>query len=168
MTRDEIEHSTDVFTIELLDMQQHHRVLFGEDVVQGLSIPGSLHRLQVEYELREKLALLRQHLLLASGNDSRMWELLLRSVSSFATLFRHALIVLGHDAPVGKREAVEALSKRIGFDASGILQVLDVRERKSDRKKFNVTDVFSHYLAALEQVAAAVDRMLDSGTAGSS
>jgi hypothetical protein len=168
MTRDEIERSTDVFTIELLDMQQHHRVLFGEDVVQGLSIPGSLHRLQVEYELREKLALLRQHLLLASGNDSRMWELLLRSVSSFATLFRHALIVLGHDAPVGKREAVEALSKRIGFDASGILQVLDVRERKSDRKKFNVTDVFSRYLAALEQVAAAVDRMLDSGTAGSS
>jgi hypothetical protein len=168
MTRDEIERSTDVFTIELLDMQQHHRVLFGEDVVQGLSIPGSLHRLQVEYELREKLALLRQHLLLASGNDSRMWELLLRSVSSFATLFRHALIVLGHDAPVGKREAVEALSKRIGFDASGILQVLDVRERKSDRKKFNVTEVFSRYLAALEQVAAAVDRMLDSGTAGSS
>jgi hypothetical protein len=168
MTRDEIEHSTDVFTIELLDMQRHHRVLFGEDVVQGLSIPANLHRLQVEYELREKLALLRQHLLLASGNDSRMWELLLRSVSSFATLFRHALIVLGHDAPVGKREAVEALSKRIGFDASGMLEVLDVRARKSDRKKFNVAEVFSRYLAALEQVAAAVDRMLDSGTAGSS
>src|ERR1022692_1261859 len=109
MTRNEIERSTDVFTIELLDMQQRHRVLFGEDVVKGLSIPANLHRVQVEYELREKLALLRQHLLLASGNDSRMWELLVRSVSSFATLFRHALIVLGHDAPVGKREAVRAL-----------------------------------------------------------
>ncbi|MFZ0144844.1 MAG: hypothetical protein WAL08_10840, partial [Candidatus Sulfotelmatobacter sp.] len=166
MTRDEIRRSTDVFTIELLDMQEHHHVLFGEDVVQGLSIPANLHRVQVEYELREKLALLRQHLLLASGNDSRMWELLLRSVSSFATLFRHALIVLGHDAPVGKREAVEMLSKQIGFDVSGILEILDVRERKSDRKKFNVTDVFSRYLAALEQVAAAVDRMLDSGAVG--
>jgi hypothetical protein len=168
MTHDEIKRSTDLFTIELLDMQQHHRVLFGEDVVQGLSIPANLHRLQVEYELREKLGLLRQHLLLASDNDSRMWELLLRSVSSFATLFRHALIVLGHDAPVGKREAVQALSKKIGFDASGILQVLDVRERKADRKTFNVADVFSRYLAALEQVALAVDRMLDSGAAGSS
>ncbi len=168
MTRDEIGRSTDVFTIELLDMQQHHRVVFGEDVLQGLSIPASLHRLQVEYELREKLALLRQHLLLASGSDSRLWELLVRSVSSFATLFRHALIVLGHDAPVGKREAVQALSKQIGFDASGILQVLDVRERKSERKQFNVADVFSRYLAALEQVTAAVDKMLDSGTAGSS
>jgi Nucleotidyltransferase domain len=167
MTRDEIERSSDVFTIELLDMKQHHRVLFGENVLQGLSIPANLHRLQVEYELREKLALLRQHLLLASGNDSRMWELLVRSVSSFATLFRHALIVLGHTAPVGKREAVAALSKQIGFDASSILQVLDVRERKADRKKLEVADVFSRYLAAVEQVAATVDRMLDSGSAGS-
>jgi hypothetical protein len=168
MTHDEIERSTDVFTIELIDMQRHHRVLFGEDVVKGLSIPVKLHRIQVEYELREKLALLRQHLLLAAGNDSRLWELLLRSVSSFATLFRHALIVLGHSAPVGKREAVQALSKQIGFDASGILQVLDVRERKYDRKKLDVADVFSRYLAALEQVTGAVDKMLDSGIAGSS
>jgi len=166
MTHDEIKRSVDVFTIELLDMQRHHRVLFGEDVVQGLSIPANLHRVQVEYELREKLALLRQHLLLASGNDSRMWELLLRSVSSFATLFRHALIVLGHDAPGGKRDGVQALSKQIGFDASGMLQVMDVREGKSERKKFNVADVFSRYLAAVEQVATAVDKMLDSGGPG--
>jgi hypothetical protein len=168
MTRDEIRRSVDVFTIELIDMQQHHRVLFGEDVLQGLSIPANLHGVQVEYELREKLALLRQHLLLASGNDSRMWELLLRSVSSFATLFRHALIVLGHSAPVGKRNAVRALSEQIGFDASSILQVLDIREKKLDRKKFDVADVFSRYLAALEHVTAAVGKMLDSGTASSS
>jgi hypothetical protein len=167
MTRDEIARSTDVFTIELIDMQQHHSVLFGEDVIQGLSIPANLHRIQVEYELQEKLTLLRQHLLLASGSDSRMWELLLRSVSSFATLFRHALIVLGHDAPVGKRDAVNALSKQVGFDASGFLQVLDVREKKLDRKKLDVTGVFSKYLSTVEQVTSAVDKMLDSGVARS-
>lgn len=161
MTRDEIERSVDVFTIELLDVQRHHRVLFGEDVVQGLMIPLKLHRIQVEYELREKLALLRQHLVLVSGNDSRLWELLLRSVSSFATLFRHALIALGQDAPAGKREAVSVLSKKIGFDASGILQVLDVREHMSDRKQINVADLFSRYLAAVDQVTAAIDKMLD-------
>jgi hypothetical protein len=159
--------SVDVFTIELIDMQQHHRVLFGEDVIQGLSIPLNLHRVQVEYELREKLELLRQHLSLASGNHSRMWELLLRSVSSFTTLFRHVMLVLGQSAPVGKREAVQALAQQIGFDASGVLQVLDVREKKTDRKKFDVADVFARYLAALEQVTAAVDKMLDSGAAGS-
>src|SRR5712691_6953562 len=166
MTRDEISRSTDVFTIELMDIKQHHRVLFGEDVLQDFTIPTKLHRVQVEYELGEKLALLRQHLLLASGNDARMWELLLRSVSSIATLFRHALMVLGHDAPVGKREAVQALSRQIGCDASAFLQVLDVREQRTDRKKFGGADVFPRYLAALEQVIAAVDRMLDSDNVG--
>ena len=166
MTQDEIEHSGDVFTIELLDIKQHHSVLFGEDVLQGLSIPANLHRVQVEYELREKLTLLRQNLLLVSGDESRMWELLLRSVSSFATLFRHALIVLGHDAPVGKRNAVDALATQIKFDASGILLVLDVREKKAERKQFAVADIFSRYLAALEHVTTAVDQMLASDSQG--
>src|SRR5579872_1243771 len=63
MTKQELLRSTDVFTIELLDMQQHHRILFGEDVLQSLQIPMDLHRVQVEFELREKLILLRQHIL---------------------------------------------------------------------------------------------------------
>jgi len=164
MTREELRRSTDVFIIELLDIKQHHRVLFGEDVLKEVAIPTNLHRVQVEYELVEKLALLRQHLLLASGNDSRMWELLLRSVSSFATLFRHALIVLAGEAPVAKREAIQALAQQIGFDASAFLQVLDVREGKANLKSFKVADVFSRYLTALQQVTTAVDKMLDSGS----
>jgi hypothetical protein len=167
MTRDEVERSTDVFTIELLDMQRHHRVLFGEDVLQGLTIPANLHRDQVEYELREKLVLLRQHLLLSSGNDSRLWQVLTQSVSSFATLFRHALMVLGEEAPLSKREAVNLLAARLKFDASGFLQVLDVREHRIKPKTLDPLDVFSRYLAAVEHVTAAVDRMLDSGNAGS-
>jgi hypothetical protein len=166
MTREEIERSSDVFTIELMDIKEHHRVLFGDDLLQALAIPTRLHRIQVEYELREKFALLRQHLLLASGNAPRMWNLLTQSVSSFATLFRHALIVLKNSAPTGKRETVQALSKEINFDPSSFLQVLDVREQKVDRKKLDVADVFSRYLAALQQVVTAVDSMLDSGNTG--
>jgi hypothetical protein len=163
MTRSEIERSADVFTIELMDMKQHHRLVFGEDVLKDLVIPANLHRMQVEYEFREKLSLLRQHLLLATGNDARMWELLTRSVSSFVTLFRHTIMVQGKNSPAGKREAVQALASQLGFDASGILHVLDVREGKADRRKFDVADVFARYLKALEEVTASVDRILDSG-----
>ena len=166
MSRDEITRSTDVFTIEFLDIKQHRRVLFGEDIFQNLTIPSDLHRVQVEYELREKLALLRQHLLLAADNEQRLWELLLRSVSSFSTLFRHALIVLGEDAPASKNEAVAALGKRLGFDASAIFEVLRVREGGAARKQFKLPDLFSRYLAAVEQVTAAVDKMLDAENQG--
>jgi hypothetical protein len=161
MTRRELESSTDVFTIELLDMQQHHRILFGDDPLPGLEIPRTLHRVQVEYELREKLILLRHQMLLASDNQRRLWDLLVRSVSSFVTLFRHALIVLNLPTPVGKRETVQALAERLKFDSSAICQVLDVREHKANPKKIDVNDLFSRYLTVVEQVTEAVDKALD-------
>jgi hypothetical protein len=161
MTRTELERSTDVFTIELLDMQQFHRVLFGEDALKDLRIPMHLHRVQVEYELREKLFLLRQHVLVASDNESRLWEVLVSSAASFGTLFRHSLIALGDATQPGKRASVQALAARIGFDPSSVLQVLDVREHTIDRKKLDVRDLATRYLATAEKVTAAVDAAFD-------
>jgi hypothetical protein len=159
MTCRELECSTDVFTIELLDMRQHHRILLGKDPLPGLQIPMHLHRVQVEYELREKLLLLRQQLLLASG-EKQMWGVLVRSVPSFVTLFRHALIALGGPAPVGKRQTVEAIAERLQFDGTAICQVLDVREHKADFRKTDVKDIFARYLTVVEQVTTAVDKAL--------
>lgn len=164
MTRHELERSTDVFTIELLDMVQHHRVLFGEDVLATLHIPMNVHRVQVEYELREKLVLLRQHVLSAANDDARLWDVLLHSVPSFATLFRHALIVLGAQSPPGRRDAVAAIGKLLTFDVSAIAQVLDVRERKLEKKKLDLKELCAGYLAAIERVAEAVDLAADSKT----
>jgi predicted nucleotidyltransferase len=168
MTREEVERSADVFSIELLDMQQHHRVLFGEDILNELVIPATLRRVQVEYELREKLALLRRHLLLSAGKEKRMWQTLTQSISSFVTLFRHALAVLGQEAPSSKRETVKRLAEKIGFDPSGFLHVLDVREHRVRPQDLNLGEVFSHYLGAVQQVTDAVDKMLDSGAGTSS
>jgi hypothetical protein len=164
MTRQELERSTDVFTIELLDMVQHHRVLYGEGIL-GLRIPTRLHRVQVEYELREKLILLRQHVLLAGDSSSRLWDVVLHSVPSFTTLFRHALMILG-GASLARRESVAALAKQLQFDASAIGQALDVREGKVNKKTLNVTDLCARYLAAIEKVTAAVDQALDSEASG--
>ena len=162
LTGEELERSTDVFSIEFLDMQQRHRVLFGEDVLSGLQIPMHLHRAQLEYELREKLILLRERLLLAANDKKQLRELMLNSLSTFITLFRHGLIALGDTPPKAKREAVQALAARIPFDASAFLQLLDIREHKAETKQFDVTDIFARYLAAVQQVTAAVDKMLDS------
>jgi len=161
MSGEELNRSTDVFSIELLDMKQHHRILFGQDVLQSITVAMHLHRVQVEYELREKLVLLRQRAVIVAGDDKRLWELLTRSAPSFVTLFRHALIALGESA-TGKRETVDRLSKRVGFDPAAIYQVLDVREHKLPPKSVDVKALFARYLAAVEKVTAAVDQALDS------
>jgi hypothetical protein len=168
MTREELDRSKDVFTIEFVDMVQHHRVLWGEDVIAKIQVPMRLHRLQVEYELREKLILLRQHMVLAGSNERRIWQLMLRSVASFATLFRHALIALGESAPLTRRDVVARLALRVGFDPSGFEQVLDAREHKGDLKKLHAVDLLGRYLVTVEKVIAAVDAIPEPDVAGKS
>ena len=163
---EELKAAADVFSIELLDMQQSYKVLWGEDVLSTLVIPTRFHRVQLEYELREKTILLRQGLIASEGQAQRMWELLLRSVPGFATLFRHALVELGEPPAASKRESVQKLAAKLGFEMSAFLQLLDVREHKADPTRTDVSNLFARYLKEVEHVTSAVDRMLDSPPAG--
>lgn len=161
MTANEMRRSADVFSIEFLDMQRTHRLLWGEDILKTLEIPMRLHRVQLEYELREKTILLRQHLLVVAGNDDAKWDLLMNSLSTFGTLFRHALIATGDAGAVSKREAAAQLAARLKVDAGIFAELLDIRERKKDRKAVPVDEAFGRYLKLVDEVTGAVDRMLD-------
>lgn len=159
MTIKELKDTADLFSIELMDMKLRHRVVYGDDVLRDLRVPMHLHRQQLEYELREKLFLLRQHILLAGTNDKALWEAMLNSLSSFTTLFRHVLIELNEQAPRHSLQTVQELATRLNFETSAFVQLIDVRARKSDRKHFRAADIAAGYLAGIETVAAAVDAM---------
>ncbi len=167
LSAEEVLRSADVFSIEFLDMRRHYRVLWGEDLLKTLDIPMGLHRAQLEYELREKTILLRQQLLVTSGqlnkseNEKAKWELLLRSLPAFGTLFRHALIAVGDAGAGSKRESVVALGGKLGIDTAVFGELLDLRERKKERKSAAVDELFTRYLKLVDQVTAAVDKMLD-------
>lgn len=159
LTLQELATSADVFSIEFADMKLRYRVLFGDDALQKLNVPMTLHRFQLEYELREKLLLLRQHLMIAGRNNQQLWEVMLHSLSSFTTLFRHVLLELGEQGRKHSRDAVMELSARLNFEASPFVQLLDVRAERLDRKQLQASDVATQYLSAIEKVASAVDTM---------
>ena len=96
-----------------------------------------------------------------SANAEAKWELLLRSLPAFGTLFRHALIALGDAGAGSKREVAAVLAAKLGIDAGVFGELLDIRERKKDRKAAKVDEMFSRYLRLVEQVTGAVDKMLD-------
>jgi hypothetical protein len=100
--------------------------------------------------------------LLAGSDEKALWEAMLNSLSSFTTLFRHTLIELGQAGRKHSREAVQELASRLNFDAAAFVRLMEVRAHKSDRKQLEVHDVATKYLAAIEQVAAAVDTMQSS------
>jgi hypothetical protein len=84
---------------------------------------------------------------------------MLHSLSSFTTLFRHVLIEMGEQGRKHSRDAVAELSKRLSFDDSAFLQLLDIRAKRSERGGLRASDLASRYLEAVTIVATAVDRM---------
>lgn len=162
LTPDELKTTADVFSIEFFDMKQRYRALWGEDVLKTLEVPMHLHRSQLEYELREKLFLLRQHVMLAAGKEAQLWDVLLQSLSSFTTLFRHVLVEMGKTERLHSLDAVRGLASRLNFDASPFVQLIEVRAQRADRKQMRAAVIATGYLSAIEKVAAAVDTMQSS------
>ena len=158
-TWEELNRSADVFPIEMLDMQRRHRVLHGSDVLKSVKVPLDLHRVQLEHDLRTKLLLLRQHYLSADGDNKKVMHLMLGSISSFITLFRHAQIAMGEQPPEPKRKVVELLAEKLRFDPGPFFDLLDVREHHLKPDMTVAQETFSRYLRAVEAVIRAVDNL---------
>jgi hypothetical protein len=160
-TLEELQRSADVFAIELLDMQSHHQILFGEDILAGISVPLHYHSIQVERELRTDWLRLRQAMLAAPKKPKIYLELMTSSFSVFTALFRHALIAMG-EAPAGsKREAIERIGKFASADPAGFLAVLDHREGKREGRKIDVEKTLTQYFVFVEAVTDTFDRWLE-------
>ncbi|MGC2745442.1 MAG: hypothetical protein WA672_19905, partial [Candidatus Angelobacter sp.] len=156
-SRAELEQSTDVFAIEMLDIRQRHRILHGDDIFANLRVPMDLHRIQLEHNLRTKMLTLRQSYIQAVGDDKRVRRLMLDSISNFATLFRHTLIAMGEQPAPHKAENIKRLAARAKFDPGIFLKLLQVRERAANENDIQTASAFAQYLDGINTVVQAVD-----------
>ena len=159
LSEHEVETSTDCFAIEFSDMQEHHRILHGKDVLTGLNVDRTFYRAQVERELRAKLLRLRTKAAPVLSDKSALARLLAESLSTFCILFRHALILSGMEAPSAKRALLARCAEAFHIDPKPFLELLDAREDKSKLKSIDAPQLLAAYLRELSIVVDAVDRI---------
>jgi hypothetical protein len=157
-TLEELRRSSDIFTIELLDMKSRHRILYGENVLAGISVPLHNHSIQVERELRTDWLRLRQAILGAPKKSKVYLELMVSSFSAFAALFRHALIALGEAPSETKSEAIDRIAQFAGADPAGFHAILGVREGKVKERDLDAEKTLNQYFAFVEAVTEEFDR----------
>jgi hypothetical protein len=160
-TLEELRRSADIFTIELLDMKSRHRILYGENVLAEISVPLHYHAIQVERELRTNWLRLRQAILAAPKKQKVYLELMVSSFSTFAALFRHALIALGIAPAETKREAIDRIAQFSGADPAGFQTILGLREGKLSGRDIDIEKTLNQYFAFVEAVTDKFDRQLD-------
>jgi hypothetical protein len=157
-TAEELRQSADVFSIELRDMQDSRRVLFGSDPIAGFHLPTNLHRVQVEHELRTVLLKLRNAWLRSPGDTAELTPILRKSFSSVLTLLRHVIIAFGEQPPAASRDIIVRAAALTHADATPFENVLHLREHGGTHA--DLARTYGAYLAALEVVIRALDQHL--------
>ncbi len=159
LSREEVENSQDAFPIEFLDIQHNHRILHGEDVVANIEVKTQQHRRQVEHEMRARLLRLRERYLGLQRNKKEVARLMLDSLPTFSTLFRHALILGGVAAPSKKREVFQAMAARFSISTEPFMKLLETREGKCKLADEEIKPLFEAYLTEISRMTAAVDKL---------
>jgi hypothetical protein len=159
LSEDEVRMSTDCFAIEFHDIKEHHRILFGADLVSSLTVDRCFYRAQVEHDLRARLLRVRQKSSGILSDKDVLCRLLVDSVSTFCVLFRHALILHGFDAPARKRDIIDRSREHFGIDPAPFTALLDQREERSKPKAIEPQSLLAAYLNEIGKVIDAVDRL---------
>lgn len=159
LSLEEVANAHDAFAIEFLDIRAAYRVLHGEDVVGAISVDPSHHRHQVEHELRSRLLRLRERFLAIQKDRKQLTQLMVDSVSTFATLFRHALILKGEEPPVKKREIFQQSAAKFSISSTPFETLLDIRGGGRRLEDGEIRPLFEAYLREITRMAEFVDRL---------
>ncbi|HYL64653.1 MAG TPA: nucleotidyltransferase domain-containing protein [Candidatus Methylomirabilis sp.] len=157
-TAEELRQSADVFPIELLDMQQSHRVLHGADVIAAIHVPTNLHRIQLEHDLRTLLLKLRQHFLFSHQKESDLRAAAAKSTSSALILLRHTLVAFNEEPPSDPHAVLARIAALTGADAAAFAAALQLRDAHSH--PHDILSIYARYVNALSVVISALDKRI--------
>lgn len=157
LSLEELRNAHDAFAIEFLDIRAAYEVLHGEDVIAAISVDPAHHRHQVEHELRSRLLRLRERFLALQKDRRQLIQLMLDSIPTFSTLFRHALILSGEQPALKKREIFRQASACFSISATPFETLLDVRAKDRRLQDAEIRPLFDDYLEQITRTAEYVD-----------
>lgn len=158
-TTAEWKSSADIFPMEYADILERHRLLFGEDPCEGVSVVPADLRLQVEYQAMGKLLQFRQGVMAAGGDGKKQVALLEDSLSTLMVIFRGVARVSGNSAPQDYEALATSVAATAGFDASPFVRVVRHVRGTEKLRAEDTVPILSGYLAGMERLVAYLDSL---------
>ena len=159
LTKAYINSSLDTFPIEFLDMQNFYKLIYGEDILNGLVIKESHLRHQIERELRGKLIHLREGFLIAGHDRDRLLEMLAASVPSFILVFAALLFLKKEMLPHSKESVFQRTSEIFGLQNCVFRNLVSIKKIEWHGSKVQLHEVTKAYIKQVDKLVEIVDKM---------
>lgn len=152
MTPAYIRASCDAFPLELLEIQQLHARVLGDDFFSRLDFLRSDVRLACERELKSELIHLRQGLLASAGRFELLHELCMTSLLRSARILRGVLHLLARPAPQRCAEMIASAAEATRLN-------LEIHARLATIGDDLGLDGYRRFYAEVDALAAHVDSL---------
>lgn len=125
MTPSYIQASLDTFPLELLDIQQRHLVLLGEDCFSSLEFKDADLRHQCERELKTAMIGLRQGLLASAGKEKLLGAFITDAATGLLRVLRGMIRIDGEQSALATPEVLDRIEKLTQRSLPGLRTALD-------------------------------------------
>jgi hypothetical protein len=153
-----IERALDSWPLEFLSMTAQYRVLYGKDLLAGLSFQPEHVRLQCEREIRSKLLLFRRAYLECEGAPKRLKQSLDRGWPSLMAIFRGLLYLKGGPWRAEGEPAWKASAEVLALPPNLLPELYALRQSRSAPSRGVITAQFDQVLETLSRLSEEVDR----------
>ena len=160
MTRADLQASASVFPLEYQDIQECHRLLWGQDPFIGFKVDPRHLPAEVLQTLRGNLLRLRQRLVEGGGTEEAMMLLLPLSITALLPVLRGvqrllARPVLSHGEPL-----LKDIEAHFEIDLSGLHDALSIKRGHISPGHKEVPRVMDRYLDNLGRLVDMVERQV--------
>ena len=151
----EFRRSLDAFPLEYGEIIRAHERVFGADPFEGVSIAADDLRRACETQIKSHLLHLRQGFIETRGRPHAIVELVTRSAPAFAALLRNVARLNGYKS-TDRAEIARDGARAAGLP-DGVITDMLALEWHTAVPTSDAARLFPDYLAAVEQLARAVD-----------
>ena len=155
LPEDEFRRSLDAFPLEYGEIIRAHYRIFGRDPFAGVAITEEDLRRACETQIKSHLVHLRQGFLQTGSKPSNIAELVAASAPAFAALLRNVARLNGVNSS-DRMQTTREGARRAGLP-EGIVSEIMALEHAAAIPTGDPARLFPEYLAAVEQLARAVD-----------
>jgi len=152
---DEFRQSLDAFPLEYGEILRAHDTVYGQNILDGVTIAAADLRRACETQVKSHLLHLRESYVEAGGHPVAIAELVKASAPAFGALLRNVARLSGVNSS-SRMEATLEGARIAGLPERVVADVLSL-ERPASIPQSDPARLFPVYLAAVEQLARAVD-----------
>jgi hypothetical protein len=152
LSRRNLLNSQRYFQIDMLEMQDAHVTLWGENLLRDFKIdPRDLHW-QLSHEIKRMRMRIKQQFWRSCGNPIHMRQVLLERFTSLAHLIRALLWLRKVLVSTSQREIMDAAVRELGISRSFVDTLFDLKSSRLKPKSDILIDLFTQMMNVIRVV----------------